>query len=467
MRRRRALAALTAGLLLTAGCATTEDPGTATPTPTDATPGTPPGQDAEVPDTATGRAARWVLDTLAAGDGPTPAEASERFAPAFLDQVPADQLAGVFDQLRADGPYTLTSYAENGPGAQGELTGADGSRLIMSVAVDADERIEGLLFQPAPEIPEIASPADAAAAVGEAAERSAFLLAEVRDGTCTPVESAGANQALPIGSIFKLYVLGAVVAAVDAGDLTWDDTLTLTEELKSLPSGTLHEEPAGTEVSVREAAEAMISVSDNTATDLLIDAVGRERVERALTDLGHRAPALNTPFLTTREMFQLAMSDPALRDAWTEATGEDPLTTALAADDAQRAVVDALPAWDRTVDESLAAQPAWPLGLDWFASTDDLCRAHLALQDLAATDAGAPVREILALNPGVASTDGLGYVGFKGGSAVGEIAGSWYVEDADGAAHVLVVQLADPAGQVPDGGWLSAVADRTLATLSR
>lgn len=85
---------------------------------------------------------------------------------------------------------------------------------------------------------------------------------------------------------------------------------------------------------------------------------------------------------------------------------------------------------------------------------------------LATTDAGAPVRDILALNPGVTSTEGLGYVGFKGGSAVGEIAGSWYVEDADGAAHVLVVQLADPSGQVPDGGWLAAVATQTLATLT-
>jgi len=105
--------------------------------------------------------------------------------------------------------------------------------------------------------------------------------------------------------------------------------------------------------------------------------------------------------------------------------------------------------------------PAWPLGLDWFASAEDVCRAHLALQDLAATPAGEPVRRILSANPGLTTAGTYDYVAFKGGSAPGEIAGSWYVEDG-GERRVVVVTAASATGSVPDGGWLVAVADQTL-----
>ena len=44
----------------------------------------------------------------------------------------------------------------------------------------------------------------------------------------------------------------------------------------------------------------MIAISDNTATDHLIDLVGRDRVEAALTVFGHSDPAMTVPFLTTR-----------------------------------------------------------------------------------------------------------------------------------------------------------------------
>ena len=56
----------------------------------------------------------------------------------------------------------------------------------------------------------------------------------------------------------------------------------------------------------------MIAISDNTATDLLIDAVGRDAVEAALVTAGHAAPELNRPFLTPRELFVLKLDD-ALR----------------------------------------------------------------------------------------------------------------------------------------------------------
>ncbi|MDD9208225.1 serine hydrolase [Georgenia sp. 10Sc9-8] len=471
--RRRSVAALGAvvGMGL-AACGVEEpspDPASSAPATEDSAPATEEtgAEQVEIPDTAVGRAAQWALDQVAMESGPSAAEAAARFAPVFLEQVPAGEVEAVFEQLRAMGPFTPTSYTAHGNSAQAELRTGQGGRMLLNVSVDDAELIQGLFLQPVPDIPDIEDAADAAAVVAEAAPRSAFLLAEMtEDGTCEPVRAVAEDELLPVGSIFKLYVLGAVVDAVAAGDLSWGDTLTLTEESRSLPSGTLHEEPDGTEVSVREAAEAAVAISDNTATDLLIAAVGRDRVEQVQADLGHSAPEVNTPFLTTREMFQLTTSDPELRASWTDATGAEPLSTDPAVSERQRQLIEELPDWDRELDEDLTSQVAWPDGLDWFATAEDLCAGHARLQDLAGTPAGEPVRDILAQNPGLATED-LAYVGYKGGSAVGEIAGSWYVETDDGDRYVLVIQLAgtDPA-QVPDGGWLSAVATDALAGLA-
>jgi len=451
--------------LVIAGCA--PGPGEETPTPT-ASVG-PSASAVAIPDTTAGRATRWVLDELAAADGPTAEEAERVFAPVFLAEIPAEQVGGVFDQLRALGPFVATAYSEGPVGtattARTTVTGAGGARYVLTVSTDAEGLIQGLWLGPASEPPQIESLDDAGDAVRDASEEGSFLLARVdgvgAEAECVPEKTYEADVLRPVGSVFKVYVLGAVVQAVADGRLAWTDTLTLTDALRSLPSGRLQDEPAGTEVSVLEAAEAMIAISDNTATDLLIDAVGRDAVEAAVVRMGHGESEVLAPFLTTREMFVLAFTSPALREAWAEATGGDPLSADPQVSERQRAVLADVAGQEPVIDQSLLAVPAWPLGLDWFASAEDVCRAHLALQDLAATPAGEPVRRILSANPGLTTAGTYDYVAFKGGSAPGEIAGSWYVEDG-GERRVVVVTAASATGPVPDGGWLVAVADQTL-----
>jgi beta-lactamase class A len=94
-------------------------------------------------------------------------------------------------------------------------------------------------------------------------------------------------------------VLDALARAIAAGTVSWDQRLTLTSQLTSLPSGELATEPAGTQVTVLQAAQDMISSSDNTAADLLITLAGRPAVEAAAAAAGMADPALDTPFLTT------------------------------------------------------------------------------------------------------------------------------------------------------------------------
>ncbi|NLT30460.1 MAG: serine hydrolase [Propionibacterium sp.] len=409
-----------------------------------------------LPDSPVGEAAAWVLNTLAADSGPTAEEAEQRFAPVFLEQVPADQAEAVFTQLRGAGPFTLTEWQDEGRRGKARL-GSDQGDFDMQISVDEAGLIDGLLFTPAEETPEVTDPAEASRALADRAQHSSFLWA---DGTCTPIEVHDENTVLPIGSMFKLYVLGAVVSGVEQGTIGWDDELTITEELKSLPSGTLQDEEAGTTVTVAEAARLMISISDNTATDLLIHHVGRDAVEAEVAAMGHHEPELMKPFLTTREMFQIALSDADLRQQWATATGS-PTEADPAVTTAQREIVEGLPSWDRQFNEELFATPFWDEGLDWFASATDLCRAHANLQERAGTAAGEPVREILSENPGV-PVDDAEYLGFKGGSSVGEIGLSFWIERGD-ETRVLVMQTAaDQADGVPGESWIADLAGQVL-----
>ena len=93
-----------------------------------------------IPDTPVGQAAEWVLDQLAAGEGPSDAEASERFADVFLAEIPPEQLSLVFDQLRASGPYRVEGYQGTAEAAQLPLDGA-GDRYILHVVTEPDGRM--------------------------------------------------------------------------------------------------------------------------------------------------------------------------------------------------------------------------------------------------------------------------------------------------------------------------------------
>jgi beta-lactamase class A len=393
-----------------------------------------------IPDTVVGEHVSWAIDALNRDVEVTPESVEERLDPAMLDAVTGEQLVDIVDQLGAGRPWVPTSYDGTDTQATATIESDSQGSLDLQASVDGDGLISGLLFTP--------TPADRTPAADwdELEENVAALDAPTslqvtdvsRGEPGDVVLSVGDEGAKPLGSIFKLYVLGAVVTAVSDGRLSWDDELEITPDLKSLPSGELQDEEDGTTVSVREAAQKMIEISDNTATDMLMAAVGRESVERALVDMGHSEPALNMPFPSTRALFQIGWGDDgALRGPWRDGSAEE-----------RTAILEALPGGPVEVEAADLVDAVWADGIDWFASPDDLVAAHLALQALAETEAGEPVRDILSANPGFAPTvvEGWDHVAFKGGSSVGVLAGSWYVEAGD-EAYVISLQSSteDPA----------------------
>jgi beta-lactamase class A len=195
---------------------------------------------------------------------------------------------------------------------------------------------------------------------------------------------------------------------------------------------------------VLDAAAAMMSVSDNTATDMLINLVGRPAVEAALTSTGMASPDLDQPLLTTREIFTLKLSQwPSLATRY--ATGDETSRRALLASTVDR---EPLPA--------VAAAGDWvtPRDIDsveYFASPSDICRAYASLAGLARQPGLSPLGQVLTL-----SDDGLALdpaqwqtTWFKGGSEPGVMALSYLATTRTGHSYV-VTALAEDTSQPID-----------------
>jgi beta-lactamase class A len=110
-----------------------------------------------------------------------------------------------------------------------------------------------------------------------------------------------ADVCFPMASCFKVPVMVEVMRQVDAGSLRLDDRLTLCETDKS-PGSTLIHCREGLRPSVRDLLYLMITLSDNTATDMLWRLVGLGAVSETMRSLGLESIDC---FMPNREYFLL------------------------------------------------------------------------------------------------------------------------------------------------------------------
>ena len=435
----------------TAETSTTATPTTSQTTSTTAAPTSPTTTTAAPPTTTTAAApdltpvvqanVDWFVGLLNGAPFDV-ADYETRFAQLFLAQVPAAQFRQITEELAAAGDLWQVVGIElavpNGAIVRVAPAGGEPA-ILLNLSVDGDNKVDSLLLQPA-EPPTLENPP---ATIEEAVARLQTLgtlgLAvadDTGDEACVVITEEGEDQPVSLGSMFKLYVLGAVVDAVDAGTISWNQQVEIVDRYRSLPSGIVQNDPPGSSRTVRELAELMISISDNTATDHLIGLVGRRAVEQAQRAYGHRIPALNEPFLSTRELFILKL------DGLTEPGVPGPVGREyLAADTAERrAILDELS--DTSVDELNIAGWTKPIavdGLEWFASPLDLCVVLALLQ------ADPEAKRILAINPGIPDEAGLwSYIGFKGGSEPGVLGLAWYLTAPDGTSRVVAGTVWNP-----------------------
>jgi hypothetical protein len=450
---RRILSALLSVVIAGAAAGCTSSPGsTGQGRATTAASPSPVFLSRTVPDDRVGRQLTWFLRAVA--DIPwSRQEIRAHFDSGFLAEVSPDQInselehgptpmGGSLPPSGASLIGLLSQDPEHDPVSLMAVAAFGGTQLTVTISVDGAGLISGLLLTPYQPPPTSWGQIDIDLAA--LAPDATLLVARVSPGgSCIPVHQVGSSIAQPLASMFKLFVLGALAHQIAAGRVSWTQELTVTAALKSGGSGSLQDVPAGTRLSVQQTAAKMISISDNTAADMLIHLVGRSAVQAQDQQWSDHA-ALNVPFLTTRELFLLKYIHPALANRY------------LSLAPAQRAAflassVDPLPFSPAQAQSLGTGSPTDIETLEWFASPDDICRAFAGLQQLASRPGLVPLGPILSANDGSIGLDPAQWptVWFKGGSEPGVLTLGYLATNSKGQTFVVVEMLANPTAALP------------------
>jgi Beta-lactamase enzyme family/ORF 12 gene product N-terminal len=448
------VALIVAVVLVAAACSS---PGAAAPVRSAA----PAGPEKAVipPDTPAGAQLRWLIGALARLPLPD-AQVRAHFDAAFLAQVSPPVLNQALEavvsvkllSIQVSELSTLVASASTGGAVQ---------QAQVWLTVDRRDLISGLRISPASTAPTPATWAGVDTALRSAAPQVRLLVANVSNGSCQPVHSIDPASAAPLGSAFKLYVLEALGNAVASGKVRWNQPLSVTAQLKSLPPGELQNEPDGTQISVLDTAAKMISISDNTAADMLINLLGRAAVEAALTTTGMASPALDRPFLTTREIFILKLDQwPTLAKRYIAAN--EPNRRALLASSVDRAPLPAV-----------AAAGAWTTprninSLEYFASASDICRAYTSLAALARRPGLSPIGQVLSLNDDGLQLDPGQWKAtwFKGGSEPGVLTLAYLATTRTGQSYVVTVLAENPSQPINEATAIPAILSAIRAAFT-
>ncbi len=338
------------------------------------------------------------------------------FSPDFLSIIPIQQLNEIAGEF-GEGLKEIEFKEVHDSTHTFEMKYGDGSSRELITVLDPDGRIVGFWIGPS-------IYPDAEAILKEIEELpgivSATLLSISHDEI---LFSHDPDRPLAIGSAFKLYVLGELFKQIEEGKIELDDVVLLRDEDRSLPSGILQDWPSNTPLTIATLANLMISISDNTATDMLIDLVGREEIEKDLAIFGHENSGLNIPFLTTKELFKLKWALPE------EEVGRY-LNLSVSE---KRAFLGSLYGEPLPSVEDIQG-PVYIDTLEWFASSKDLTAFFKNLSEgkiVKDPELKKAMMDCLAINPVVLKENEWQYMGYKGGSEPGVISLNWIFQSEE------------------------------------
>jgi Beta-lactamase enzyme family len=363
--------------------------------------------------------------------------------------VPARQIRGHFNAVALaenGGPAVINQVLEqtgtlalrrllldHPAGVEGFVSSSLGP-LLAEVVTDTSGRIDFVSLALNPQTPRTWQRIDTAVE-GLAPQVSFAAMVIGHDGRCRVVNGIHAAAARPVGSAFKLYVLGAIARAVATHRLSWDQQFALRRQWRSY-GGVLVADAPGTRFTVSQYADYMISISDNTAATSLIGIAGRGSVQAQLSKFGNAHPTRDIPFLTPRELITLkGVNYPALANRY--------LALPRPRRAAKLAAVDRIP---------LARARNWAsprkIGqIEWFASPTDICRAYAGLWRQYSQPGQAPIGGALSINPGSIALSPHAYpvVWFKGGSEPGVETLNYFTRAASGNLIVVSLMMTDPS----------------------
>ncbi len=106
------------------------------------------------------------------------------------------------------------------------------------------------------------------------------------------VYELGGDDRVPTASTIKIAIMVEAFARVNDGKAKWTDELVLTKEKKVGGAGILGEFGDGLRLTLRDAVTLMMIMSDNTATNLVIDVLTADAVNARMESLGFRETRL-------------------------------------------------------------------------------------------------------------------------------------------------------------------------------
>ncbi|WP_188512335.1 serine hydrolase [Blastomonas aquatica] len=374
------------------------------------------------------------------------AEPASIFTPSFLTAVPPDQLAAVISGLRDQFGAPLAIDAIQPMDVRSAKVDVRFDKAVVTFTIGVlDGKLSGLFVTGSrtqgDTLEQVTT--DIAALPG----RSGLIVQRLTGKGSETIASHNADQRFAIASVFKLYVLTEIDRAVRAGERTWSDVLPLAQ--KSHPSGITQDWPDNAPMTLQTLATLMISISDNSATDTLIAAIGQEKLEAIIRASGHARPSDMIPLLSTQAVTGLKMpANAALRDRFLAA--DDAGQTRILAD-----VGDALtlPRLDLSV---YTAGPNQIDTVEWFASPQDIARLLAMLED----DGDPATRAILKINPGIAPVNAArwAYLGYKGGSEPGIMAMSFLARSRQNDRYIVSAVVNNPAADIDQPGFIQLMA---------
>lgn len=109
------------------------------------------------------------------------------------------------------------------------------------------------------------------------------------------VITMNADEPFETASTIKVYILAALFDAIEQGKASLSDMLEYKAEHTIDGSGVMNSLEIGTVLSVKNLATLMIIVSDNIATNIMIDYLGVDNINACIQSLGCKDTILHNP----------------------------------------------------------------------------------------------------------------------------------------------------------------------------
>jgi hypothetical protein len=360
------------------------------------------------------------------------------FAPSFLAEIPTSKIRALAEQLIAqNGPLLRLDSVQSSDGFNGKFRLSYArAKISASMVLGKAAPFQVIGFQ----IESVTRSGDSAARLENDIRalpgRAGMVVTRLGR---EPIMSVGGDAPLAIGSVFKLWLLAEASRQVNAKQRNWTDVVRLGPP--SLPSGMTQDWPKGAPMTLHSLATLAISISDNSASDTLLTALGRSNVNAMVARAGHHDPGLTLPLLSTVEAFALKTDEAVdLRTVWEN--GDQVQRERVLSRAKSRLRLE-------SIDKSqFAGKPRSVGTVEWFATPNDMAR----LLDWLRLNGGKDALAIMGVTSPLLKGEAARFrsVGFKGGSEIGVIALALIVQTQSGDWYAVTGAWNDSAGPVDE-----------------